>query len=302
MNRRNIDMVQSKNPRKFFPLVDDKLLTKQIAQKAGIAVPVLIGAIDSQSQVKNFLSMVEGYGGFVIKPAHGSGGKGILVIVRREEHLFYKSCGTPLDSETVKKHLSNILSGLYSLGGRNDTAMIEELVMFDTRFSDYSFEGVPDIRVIVYQGYPVMAMMRCSTALSDGKANLHQGAVGVGLDLFDGHAVHAVQNDKIIRQHPDTKRSFENLRVPQWESLLEIAASCYEITELGYLGADIVLDQKRGPLLLELNARPGLAIQIANGTGLLPRLALIDAQKERRSSKERVAFSMARFGGHAEAV
>jgi D-alanine-D-alanine ligase-like ATP-grasp enzyme len=42
---------------------------------------------------------------------------------------------------------------------------------------------------------------------------------------------------------------------------------------LGYLGADIVLDHRQGPLLLEANARPGLAIQIANGQGLLPCFA-----------------------------
>jgi len=39
-----------------------------------------------------------------------------------------------------------------------------------------------------------------------------------------------------------------------------------------------VLDAALGPVVLEANARPGLAIQIANRCGLLPRLKLIDAQ------------------------
>ena len=46
---------------------------------------------------------------------------------------------------------------------------------------------------------------------------------------------------------------------------------------LGYIGVDIVMDVERGPMLLEANARPGLAIQIANGRGLVPRLEAIDA-------------------------
>jgi hypothetical protein len=38
-----------------------------------------------------------------------------------------------------------------------------------------------------------------------------------------------------------------------------------------------VIDQLLGPLILELNARPGLNIQLANGEGLLHRLNTIDA-------------------------
>jgi len=37
-------------------------------------------------------------------------------------------------------------------------------------------------------------------------------------------------------------------------------------------------------MLLEANARPGLAIQIANGRGLLPRLQAIDARLDQRGA------------------
>jgi hypothetical protein len=53
-------------------------------------------------------------------------------------------------------------------------------------------------------------------------------------------------------------------------------------TGLGYIGADVVLDARRGPMVLELNARPGLAIQLANRAGLMPRLDTVD---ERLGSK-----------------
>jgi hypothetical protein len=34
----------------------------------------------------------------------------------------------------------------------------------------------------------------------------------------------------------------------------------------------VMIDEDLGPLMIEVNARPGLAIQLANGVGLLRRL------------------------------
>lgn len=296
MNRRNIHYIGQHNSRKNFPLVDNKLTTKQIAQQAGIAVPAMIATIKNQSEIKHLLEIIEGVNGFVIKPAHGSAGKGILVIVGRQGKHFLKPNGERLSLKEIQKDISNILSGLYSLGGKYDVAMIETLVEFDPIFDHYSYEGVPDIRVVVYRGFPAMAMLRCSTKESDGKANLHQGAVGVGIDLATGKPINAVQHDRVINHHPDTQQNFSQLCIPHWEKLLPLAASCYDITNLGYLGVDIVLDKNLGPLILELNARPGLAIQIANRQGEVPRFELIDQQAMNLSVEERVAFSIKNFG------
>ena len=143
-----------------------------------------------------------------------------------------------------------------------------------------------------------MCMMRLSTSASDGKANLHQGAVGVGICVNTGRAVRAVHFGEPITIHPDTDKDLTKLAVPHWQEVLELAASCYDMSGLGYIGTDIVLDRDKGPMLLELNARPGLAIQICNNAGLLPRLRLIEAltKKHRLTVKERVAFSMQHFG------
>ena len=81
------------------------------------------------------------------------------------------------------------------------------------------------------------------------------------------------------------------LQVPFWREHLLIGAQAYEMTGLGYLGADIVLDKNRGPMMLELNARPGLAIQIANGKGLRNSLKKIDKRYPRGlSAQERVDY------------
>jgi len=217
----------------------------------------------------------------------------------RDGDSYLKPSGSSIPFSEISRHTSNILSGLYSLGGLPDVAMVEELVKFSDVFSRFSYQGVPDVRVIVYRGYPVMAMMRLSTAESDGKANLHQGAVGVGIDIGNGHAVRAVQHDRPVTHHPDTGARLDELQVPDWGQVLALATRCYEITDLGYLGADIVLDEEAGPLILELNARPGLAIQVANGEGLQGRTDAVDrriaASHSREAPEERVTFSRGEF-------
>jgi len=300
MNRRNIRYIGRYNSRRLFPLVDDKLKTKLLAQAHGISTPALIGTVITQFGIKQLSAMLAGHTGFVIKPAKGSGGKGILVIDRVEADRYIKPSGVQLTLADIQRHVSNILSGLYSLGGSPDVALIEALINFDDSFAEYTYEGVPDIRVIIFKGYPVMAMMRLSTAASDGKANLHQGAVGVGIDIASGTAIRGVQFDRTRHDHPDTGHELASLRIGDWGTLLRLAAGCYEMTGLGYLGTDMVLDRDHGPLLLELNARPGLAIQMANGEGLRTRLDLVERQPEGVALEERVAFAQHHFARSSE--
>jgi alpha-L-glutamate ligase-like protein len=296
MNRRNLDYIGRYNPRHRFPLVDDKLKTKLVATKAGLQVPEMLHVITTQHEIEQLEPELHSLPSFVIKPSRGSGGKGILVVESQEGDTFIKSSGARIKFNDVKRHLTNVISGLHSLGGRPDVAIIESLVRVSPLFRNVSHEGVPDIRLIVLLGYPVMGMLRLATKASDGKANLHQGAVGVGLDIGTGRSISAVMRDQLVTAHPDTKADLKTLDVPDWEELLILAARCYEVTGLGYLGCDIVLDEHRGPLVLELNARPGLSIQIANNEGLVPRLRKVEAIENRSSdAAERVNFSMEAF-------
>lgn len=299
MNRRNISYISPYNPRSLFPLVDDKLKTKELALEHGVNVPELIGVITEQHSVNDLGEMLADRDGFCIKPANGSGGRGIMVITRSDQEGYRRSNGHYIQLGGLQRHVSNILAGLFSLGGKPDSAIIEDLIHFDDTFSQFSYEGVPDTRVIVFQGFPVMAMMRLSTSASNGKANLHQGAVGVGLDIGTGRALRAVQFDKPVLLHPDTGVNLLSLQIPHWEALLNLAVDCYEMTGLGYLGTDIVLDRFKGPIMLELNARPGLTIQIANGHGLLPRLQQIEAlpKKHKMNAAQRVAYAREHFSG-----
>jgi len=300
INRRNAEYTLWYNPRKYYPLVDDKLATKELAQKAGIKVPELYAVVELAGQVKRLHQRLDRYADFVIKPAHGSGGEGILVIAGRTGGRYRTVGGQLLEKEDLNHHLFNLLSGLYSLSGQPDMAIVEYRVKVAPVFESISFQGVPDIRIIVFLGVPVMAMVRLPTRMSQGKANLHQGAIGAGVDLATGRTLNAVWRNAIVSEHPDTNQGVAGVAIPGWRELLELAASACGLTGLGYVGVDIVLDKDKGPLILEMNARPGLNIQIANRAGLLARLETVKRSIEKLPSLgDRVAFSRERFAAAA---
>ncbi|MCC7257499.1 MAG: alpha-L-glutamate ligase-like protein [Gammaproteobacteria bacterium] len=303
MNERNTDYIMRLNPRRLYPLVDDKLRTKELAIAAGIAVPQLYGVIRTEHDIGELATLVGSTQDFAIKPAHGSGGDGIMVVAGRSPRtpdVYRLVDGSLVNEAAIGFHLSNILAGQFSLGGHRDVALLEYCIKVDPIFSDLCFQGVPDIRVIVLRGYPIMAMIRLPTRRSRGKANLHQGAVGAGLDIASGVTTFGVLGNESAGEHPDTGTPIAGLAIPRWDYLLTLAARCYELTGLGYVGVDIVLDRQYGPLILELNARPGLNIQICNRAGLRHRAERALALPEEADIAVRVQRARESFGTAAE--
>lgn len=294
INARNAEFVMPYNPRRLYPLVDDKVQTKERLKAHGIAVPEQLGVVRGQYQARMLASKLAELSSFVIKPATGSGGDGILVVVGRRNGIWVSPGGNLLSMQDIQYHVSGILAGMYSLGGQLDAALIEALIEPDPILRPIAPEGVPDIRIIVFRGVPVMAMMRLPTRRSGGKANLHQGAIGAGVDLVSGCTMSAVMTSSIVNQHPDTGESVTGFQVPDWPNLVLLAARCFDAIPLGYLGVDLVIDRQRGPLVLELNARPGLAIQIANRSGLRSRLARVNAiaEPEKLTAEARVELAL----------
>ncbi len=303
INRRNADYVLKYNKRHLYPIVDDKIITKQRAIEAGIHVPEMYGVISTEKEIDKLEAIIGGRNDFVIKPAQGAGGDGITVIADRFEDRYKTVSGKIISHQEIEHQLSNILTGLYSLGGHRDRALIEYRVCPDPIFKSISYEGVPDIRIIVLMGYPVMAMLRLPTRQSSGKANLHQGAIGVGVDLATGVTLRGTWLNNKISKHPDTSNAVDGVQLPNWNGFMKLAAGCYELCGLGYIGVDMVLDQEKGPLILELNARPGLNIQIANDCGLTHRAHAVEARLAELKAKgiletpeERMRFSQQLFG------
>ena len=198
MNRRNVDYIARYNDRASYPLVDNKLKTKLVVAEYGVKTPRLLQVVRQQHEISHFREMSADLAGFAIKPAKGSGGKGITVVTGRDGDEFIKASGARIGVDVLERHLTNILAGLYSLAGASDVAIVENLVQSTPDLARYSFQGVPDIRIIVFQGYPVMAMLRLATKASDGKANLHRGCIGAGIDIATGYTLTAVWKNTIV--------------------------------------------------------------------------------------------------------
>lgn len=297
VNGRNLDYLFPSNPRRLYQLTDNKLETKKIAEDVGVRVPETYGVIRFQNEVKQLPNMLGNVTGFVVKPASGSGGDGILVIQDISDEAYQKASGKLIAQNDLEYHIHNILSGMFSLSGNRDQVILEYAVQFDPVFSHITHQGVPDIRMIAYHGVPVMAMLRLPTQASDGKANLHCGGVGVGINLAKGQTTLGIQYNRYLEKHPETQQSLREIAIPHWEEIVTMSAKLCEKTEFGYLGIDFVLDEHLGPLLLEMNARPGLSIQICNQQGLIPRLEAVDvALKNLTSLEEKIAFSQQQFG------
>jgi len=289
INARNADYVLPCNPRKFYPRVDDKRLTKRICQERQIPVPETYAIIERYGDLKRFEALLGGRADFVIKPCAGSEGRGIIVVVGRDATGYFTAGGTHYELPDIRYHLATILAGLYSLGGQLDRVIVEQRIVRHAAFEQVAVGGTPDIRIILYHYIPVMAMVRLPTQESRGRANLHQGAIAAGIDLRTGCTSGGVCHNQALTHHPDTGASIEGLQIPMWDRLLESAMRLAEGLELHYVGVDFVLDAAIGPVVLEANARPGLAIQVANRRGLRPRLELVDGlsaewkQAERRT-------------------
>lgn len=278
INRRNGAYVLPANPRGHYPRVDDKLLTKRICEQRGIPVPQTFAVIGRQGDVRRFPELLGQRRQFVVKPTRGSAGRGIVVVADRNGSGLVTGSGQRISVTDLRYEMSAVLAGLYSLSGQPDRAIIEQRIMLHPVFEKVAVGGTPDIRVILYRGVPVMAMVRLPTLASRGRGNLHQGAVGAGVDLATGETCGGVCEFRAVTVHPDTRQSITGLKIPQWNELLQAAMLLSDSLEMGFIGVDFVLDAACGPVILEANARPGLSIQIANRSGLERRLREIDAQ------------------------
>lgn len=277
MNARNLLYIRPFNKKKAIRLADDKLKTKHFLSARGIPVPRLYAVIRSAEELEKFKfsSLPKS---FVLKPNLGYGGEGIIPIVDTKGENFVKSSGSLIDHQEMKEHINDILEGRFSISELQDTAFFEQLIICDPRLAQFCYKGIPDIRVVVHNLIPVMAMLRLPTRESDGKANLHQGAVGVGVDIAKGTCTHVVYKGKIVDEVPGAG-PIRGFTIPYWDEILLIAARIQLATNLGYCAVDLSLDHHAGPMLLEINARAGLGVQIANLAPLRRRLERIQGVK-----------------------
>jgi len=290
INRRNHAYLFAYNPRRGYAVVDDKRATKAVLAAHGLPAPMLHAACEAQWDVRRLGEQLAGWPDFVLKPARGAGGAGIVVIVGRDEEAFVKASGERLRRRDLEAHACDVIAGTFSHRGAEDVLLVEDRVVPDPVLARLAHRGVPDVRVLVFRGVPVLAMLRLPTRHSDGRANLHLGGVGVGIDLATGRTTTAVVGRRLVTVHPDLGHPLAGVPVPAWDEVLLLATRAADAVQLGYVGVDVVHDARCGPLVLELNARPGLAIQIANRRGLRPLLDAVAAASVPAAAPARVAL------------
>jgi alpha-L-glutamate ligase-like protein len=272
INRRNLELIFPHNPRHGFPVVDDKIRTKDLLRSIGITTPKTLRVVGNFLEIDRSIQALKVESSFVIKPSRGRAGGGVLLVKRDPLGQWRSPSGRSVSDEQLRKHLGDILFGVYSFGRMDDRALVEKRVEQHDFFQSLYDGGIADIRLILFHTRPVMAMLRIPTSTSDGKANLHQGAMGVQVDLDTGVTGDGFWRGRRLNSHPDTKAPIRGLTVPFWKEILETSPKAAAAVPLAYIGIDLVIDRNEGPLVLELNARPGLQIQVINHSGLAPRL------------------------------
>ncbi|HJX59421.1 hypothetical protein A2V61_02265 [Candidatus Woesebacteria bacterium RBG_19FT_COMBO_47_8] len=276
-------------------VADSKLATHRVLDKVQIPNPEIFAKFKEPRDVEkfNWESLPDA---FALKPSKGLGGEGIIVVKKKAQDLkgWITTQRQRVTVDDLKLHTSDILEGAYSMDNAPDVAFVQEYVGRHKAFRKYAYRGTPDIRVIVFNKVPIMAMLRLPTKESGGRANLHQGAIGVGIDIATGITTKAIWHGGLIRFKPDTGRKLHGIKIPHWTQVLETAAKAQSASGLGYLGVDIVLHPEKGPMVLEINAEPGLTIQLANMAGLRKRLDRIEGL-EVRDAEHGVKIAKALF-------
>src|SRR5581483_3817854 len=211
-------------------IADSKLLMFTTLRKARVPTPGVYKRFREPRDVFDFNweSLPDS---FALKPSRGFGGEGIIVVKKRAIDEKGKKIPTVwittqrkrISAEDLKLHTLDILEGAYSMKDVPDVAFIQEYVGRHKTFRKYAYRGTPDIRVIVYNKIPVMAMLRLPTKESGGHANLHQGAIGVGIDIATGITTRAIWHGNEIKYKPDTNRKLHGIKIPHWTAVLEIA-------------------------------------------------------------------------------
>ncbi|MEM1336286.1 MAG: sugar-transfer associated ATP-grasp domain-containing protein [Bacteroidota bacterium] len=272
LNRRNIEFIYPHNQREHYTLADDKVKAKCILHENNIACASTFAVIERISQIKTLWAGLQHHSALVLKPARGCGGGGIKIL-KKDKNGQWQSSGKILTNAEIFQHITRIISGVYSMVS-SDVCLIEECIVPHPFFAGIYDEGVPDFRIITLKGKPLMAMLRMPTSKSDGKANLHQNGVGIGVDMKQGTLTQVYDGKTYSDHHPDNACSVNGIKIPYWFTMLQLAKETAGAFPLEYLGIDLVIDRNKGPQIMEVNVRPGLGIQLVNKCGLRSTLPL----------------------------
>ncbi len=295
LNARSQLFLSKYNSRAGKKIADSKLLMFKTLRRQKVATPKVLAKFKNPEDVIAF-DWTSLPGSFALKPSRGYGGEGIIVVKKKSVRGDYwiTTQNEKVTADDLKLHVLDIQEGAYSLASVPDVAFIQEYVGRHKVFKKLAYRGTPDIRIIVFNKVPVMAMLRLPTRESKGRANIHQGALGLGIDVATGITTSAIYHGEEITFKPETKIKLKGFEIPFWSKIMDLSVRGALASGLGYVGVDIVIHPEKGPMVLELNASPGLQIQLANLAGLKKRLERVE-DLEVDDSEHSVKISKALF-------
>lgn len=277
MNQRNLEYIYPNNHRKHYPLADNKLLTKELLVAAGVDVPDTHRVYGYFYELRDMENDLAPHDDFVIKPAKGSGGGGIIVVAGKNGDEWVSVGGSRYSAHDLRKHIGDIIFGIHSFG-LSDQAIIERRIKQHPLIETMSAGGLADVRIILCNDVPIMSMIRLPTSISGGRANLHQGAIGAGIDLDTGKTTHASLKGNPTTRHPDIGRDLIGVEIPFWNDVLATGIRAAKAIPLKYIGVDVAISE-HGPVVLEINVRPGIEIQNVNQRGMREILRASEASR-----------------------
>lgn len=293
LNKRNIDYIKKRNPKKQIRLANSKYHTKKFLSERGIPVPQTLWIIKNRKKLFQYNFSQLKTKNFVIKPNQWSKGRGVFIIKKiedqqsnankkkgrihkrldkRQEFLYsykqelFEEQKFSINKKTItdkelKQQLVSIIDGQYSIGSKNDVILIEELIKPSKDFWPFCEYGLADIRVICFNLVPVAAMLRMPTKKSGGKANLAQWGIWFWIEISSGKIIAMKGKTTIYHESfPEEYGSFFHKKIANREDILLYSSSIQYFTNIWFIWLDRVLTPQ-WPKILEINARAGLEIQ-----------------------------------------
>jgi len=245
-NARNLNYILEHNDEDSKILADSKLKTKDFLSKKWISVSPSIAIVKDIIELDSFdffsLPLP-----FVIKPNQWYWGKWIIIIDKIEDEFFIWNDNTKYSQLDLKKHSEEILQWFYSLSWNRDKVIFERKIVLHHSIELLWKFWLPDVRIIVFNLVPVMAMLRVPTQNSKWKANLHMWACWVWIDIWTWKLTNINQFGKSIKSIPwiwDVR----NIELPFWQEILLLASKVQNVTSIWYVWCDIVLDDIKWPI------------------------------------------------------
>ncbi len=248
-------------PSTKFDIYNNKLKLFNYLKNKGIPTPDVIYTIENghfknnknqEVTLDEVLSQINDGEKFFLKPIYGSGGTGIIAILKKDNKLYAngKLClSKDIENSLNKKTTYIIQKGIEQ---REDIAAINPTSVNTLRAITQWRNGKPQLSICV---------MRIGRNGKDVD-NSHQGGISIQIDVNNGrfHDKATAEHDgRIYTSHPDTQFLFMDKYLNNWNEIKNnILSYAEKVKELKEIAWDIAIT-KDEVVVIELNLYYGIS-------------------------------------------